>query len=1035
MLKLWKAAPLVSHSHEELFVERYEQLLEWALRLTEQDHQRAEDLVHDAFVQFVLSRPNLQEIENLDGYLYVTLRNAQLSHARRAAHDPQRNLTSIDYDSLEITLRAIEPITSLQIQNELRLICRYACERKESSKAGSVLILRFFRGYYPSEIARILLTTRPVVARWLQVARAETRLYLEDPGALTFLSNHPKPDIEPGAHVQETRDFLRELVDSTSRRSGACFSASQLKGLYAAKAPNGIDCATLAHLVSCPRCLDEVNGLLALPRLSERYPTDTIDRDKPSGGGTSGGGSLRDKIRKGQRRLKETFEHRPKELRIAANGYIVGSQKISSDVSEQEVSLNLTEPLSFIEVFSDQRLKLLSLGVTPPPEGSFDQQAKVALSDDRALEVNVKFTGSWPTLRVVYRDPFFSEWEAPFNEIEAPLENREEAALAAPELDTSAERWGTSIWDRGAEFFERIRKSVNNASFWFRPGMVTAILAALFIAVGVLVELRRPVGPVSVADLLRRSSVAEEIIATKTDQVLHRTINLEERRVGQTGSPSDANAVIAHRKIEVWQSAARGVTARRLFDENGQLVAGDWRRADGVQTLYAHGSQPKLQTVPQKLNVATLTFENVWQLDPSAKDFALLIAANERARVEERADSYLINYESNEDNATGLVKASLALSRADLHASEMTLLIGEEVSAARGRGPEPNGQQSGAGNQQAAIPSPKSEVREYRFTEASFARHSLTTVAPAVFDPDPQLLSFAKPETRNMKPETVALAPGPPPPAPFVATAELEVEVLRLLNDIGADLDDQTTVTRAPDGRLKVGGIVASDQRKTEILRALAPVIKNPAVRVDIETVAEAIRREARSQSSPGSVVAQRVEVTQARMAAYEDLRKYVGKEDAQTDEKIRQFASHVLSRSSQAMSRAGALKRLVGRFSPEDLRTLSPDARSQWLKVVRSHARAIEQESNALRRELSAVFSPSSTFDERQSGIEVSDDASLYSAAERLFELVAENDRVVSSAFAISAGGNTTSAIRALQFWRGLRDAETLAAKIANKQ
>ena len=36
------------------------------------------------------------------------------------------------------------------------------------------------------------------------------------------------------------------------------------------------DCATLAHVVSCPRCIDEVNSLNGLPPLSERYPTDSL---------------------------------------------------------------------------------------------------------------------------------------------------------------------------------------------------------------------------------------------------------------------------------------------------------------------------------------------------------------------------------------------------------------------------------------------------------------------------------------------------------------------------------------------------------------------------------------------------------------------------------------------------------------------------------------------------------------------------------------------------------------------------------------
>jgi DNA-directed RNA polymerase specialized sigma24 family protein len=39
--------------------------------------------------------------------------------------------------------------------------------RKETSKAGSVLLLRFFRGYYPSELAQVLRTPRQVVDTWL----------------------------------------------------------------------------------------------------------------------------------------------------------------------------------------------------------------------------------------------------------------------------------------------------------------------------------------------------------------------------------------------------------------------------------------------------------------------------------------------------------------------------------------------------------------------------------------------------------------------------------------------------------------------------------------------------------------------------------------------------------------------------------------------------------------------------------------------------------------------------------------------------
>jgi DNA-directed RNA polymerase specialized sigma24 family protein len=60
--------------HEALFIERYQRLLGLALQLTEGDRERAEDIVHDAFIQFSFSRPDINQIENLEGYLYGMLR-------------------------------------------------------------------------------------------------------------------------------------------------------------------------------------------------------------------------------------------------------------------------------------------------------------------------------------------------------------------------------------------------------------------------------------------------------------------------------------------------------------------------------------------------------------------------------------------------------------------------------------------------------------------------------------------------------------------------------------------------------------------------------------------------------------------------------------------------------------------------------------------------------------------------------------------------------------------------------------------------
>ena len=77
--------------------------------------------------------------------------------------------------------------------------------------------------------------------------------------------------------------------------------------------------------------------------------------------------------------------------------------------------------------------------------------------------------------------------------------------------------------------------------------------------------------------------------------------------------------------------------------------------------------------------------------------------------------------------------------------------------------------------------------------------------------------------------------------------------MLRLLNQAGADLGEQINVTRTPEGRLQVEGIVDTEKRKDELLRALAPVHNNAAVMIDVKSVSEAVRASAKKRAtSPG---------------------------------------------------------------------------------------------------------------------------------------------------------------------------------------
>jgi hypothetical protein len=165
------------------------------------------------------------------------------------------------------------------------------------------------------------------------------------------------------------------------------------------------------------------------------------------------------------------------------------------------------------------------------------------------------------------------------------------------------------------------------------------------------------------------------------------------------------------------------------------------------------------------------------------------------------------------------------------------------------------------------------------------------------------------------------------------------------------------------------------------------------------------------------------------------ELRQYFagrGLADAQIDEAIRQFSGRAIKRSLQVLKHAGALKALVQRFSQEELRTLAPDARANWLLMIRQHAQALQQESSVLRREVSPVF-PSMNSDEGKQNLEVRSSEDLVKAVERLFGLCSENDRVIRSAFSLSPDSSRGSQVKSPQFWGSLQTAEVLAARISD--
>lgn len=335
--------------------------------------------------------------------------------------------------------------------------------------------------------------------------------------------------------------------------------------------------------------------------------------------------------------------------------------------------------------------------------------------------------------------------------------------------------------------------------------------------------------------------------------------------------------------------------------------------------------------------------------------------------------------------------------------------------------------------------------KTFQISEVNFEIVSLNTLKSNFFDETPtsnEIIKITK-TTTSPSPESSASPEISPSPnaekslefaenktsnaensPEITADANLEVEVLQLLNNANADLGEEITVKRDA-GILYIRGLVETAERKNEILNALQTVRANPAVKIELQTVSEAVAKN-KNQTGNKPTAIDNLETKTLNSAAQNDLVEHFGNEA-----EAKRFASNTVSRSGQAMSHVYALRRLAKQFSAAELKTLSPEARSKWLGLIASHARNFKAQSESLSRELSSVFkAPGGA---GSANVEVNSIDDLPRAIESLFAIASGNDRLIRSALTISASDTQFSALKAAQFWQSLKNAEALANKIAS--
>jgi RNA polymerase sigma factor (sigma-70 family) len=476
LLSPWRRGAPEDH-HERIFVERLGTVMQWARQIAGGDASLAEDLAQDAFLHFTAGKPSLEEISNIDKYLYVVLKNLFRSHLAAVNRRCAIPLDPLAHESAMQTWRSVDPERRLLLREELRRICTFVCERKETSKGASAFLLRFFHGLSPSEVSAAMQTTRAAVDERLSVVRKEVRRHLGRQTPLLVKSTSAEPMAE-----------LQLMIAASC--CGQCFSADEAQRSYAPRAAE-LARDRLAHLASCKKCLSLVAQLL-------QFPTDS--GSSPPAASTGG-----DRVSRWKHKRDELWLTEPTELRLIVNGHLLATERVHLPDNQLSISIALHEPVEFVEIWSGENTRLLFLpGISEPPDGKCDQRASIDLSTG-SLQFVLRFQEPWPTVAVSYTA----------RKSEGLAQVREHAATSLICLP-----------------FQREITPRSRFSGLLSLPTLSATIALVLIVVLLFVQTRETT--LSAAEVLDRAGKWEQGVTTTQAPVLHRRFSLIKQNKGVT---------------------------------------------------------------------------------------------------------------------------------------------------------------------------------------------------------------------------------------------------------------------------------------------------------------------------------------------------------------------------------------------------------------------------------------------------------------------------------------------------------------------
>jgi DNA-directed RNA polymerase specialized sigma24 family protein len=618
---------------EKLLESHYERLLKWGKVLARGDAGTAQEIVHDLCLYLVLTRPDFSGVTNLDGYLYTSLRHIYLSRIARSSREALRFMSVGDFDSVQFVFASTQPGKSVEMQNDLRNICCYSVWRKDSSKSFSYFILHFFHGYFPREIAEIACLPISAIYNKLKTSRTEMRAYLAAPNKLRSISQEiPPVPVFSRSQVSST-ELFRELRETILQaRMTECLLEEELLAHYRVALSSPLSSSLLSHIVSCERCLAVLDRHFRRPTLKDRDSLDGFDRAlnmKSSGEEEADDLSVEEVLRRVLRHRERIYQHRPGTLSIAVNGKIIAFHDVRGEQSALSVRIERPESARFVEVFSEQDIRLALLPVADlPPEGPPALMQHISFSDGRWLELNLAFDGQGLQSEVAYFDPALS------------VQAEEDAEEAQPARFISDSPSGSSMMLSHPGLIVRVLRFLKPSPILaWTPAIVFFVCAS-----GYLLHryMKMPLDPVAI---LNRSMNLEA--ASEADNAEHQVLRLVE-------VTSDDRNISG--TVDVWTDSDGGRYVRRLYNDQHRLIASEWRGKDGQVGFTAI---PDSETVSATDRM--LTHDGLWKQGLSARAFRAL--AEQKMQITATNDGYEVTTPVAENNPLHLASAVLVLDR------------------------------------------------------------------------------------------------------------------------------------------------------------------------------------------------------------------------------------------------------------------------------------------------------------------------------------------------------------------------------------